>query len=153
MAVTLDNKTVLLISSFQSLTGANVKDVFEEDGRITFIVDEGEASRAIGRGGRNVKLLGSKLKKDIRVVEYNKDKLKFILNLIYPVVPKKIYTGSPEDSKREGESGGQTSEEIVTIEVLDGKSKGLLIGRNASSLRSLEEKVRRHHKVKEIKIR
>ena len=146
MAVTLDNKTVLLIGSFQSLTGANVRDVFEEDGRITFIVEEGSAAKAIGKGGRNVKLLGGKLRKDIRVVEYNKDKLRFICNLIYPIVPRNIWVENMDNDSGE-------SQEIVIIEAPDGKSKGLLIGRNASTLRSLEEKVRRHHKIGEIKIK
>jgi transcription termination/antitermination protein NusA len=136
MAVKLDMKSVLLVNSFESSTGATVKDMFNDAKGIVFVVAKGDVGKAVGKQGKNIKYLSSKLKKDVRVVEYSSEKLEFIRNLIFPVRAKNVHE----------------EDDIVVIEVQDRKSKGLLIGRNASTLRSLEEIVRRHFPVKEIKV-
>jgi transcription termination/antitermination protein NusA len=138
MVVKLGMKDLLLVNSFETLTGATVMDMFEEGKNLIFIVPQGQVGKAVGKSGKHVKLLSRKLKKEVKVIEHNKDRIEFIKNLIFPVRPKNVY---------------DEEEDIVVIEVQDTKSKGLLIGRNASNLRSLEETVRRHHNIKEIKIR
>jgi len=148
MTIKLDKKNILLISSFESLTNARVKDIYEEEDnrenigngrkRLVFVVEKGDVGKAVGKGGNNIKILSNKFKKDIKIIEYSKDKLEFITNLIYPVKPKNIFE----------EVAG-----IVVIEVQNPKSKGLLIGRNASNLRSLEKTVMRHFPIDEIKVR
>ncbi|MCE4604773.1 MAG: NusA-like transcription termination signal-binding factor [Aeropyrum sp.] len=71
------------ISVFHSITGVTVYRciVDEENNRLIFLVSEGEAGRAIGKGGRYVKLLREVLGKDVEVVEYSSNLNRMVRNL------------------------------------------------------------------------
>ncbi|GBF08896.1 chain A, crystal structure Of archaeal transcription termination factor Nusa [Aeropyrum pernix] len=71
------------ISVFHSITGVTAYRciVDEENNRLIFLVSEGEAGRAIGRGGRLIKLLREALGKNIEVVEYSSDLERIVKNL------------------------------------------------------------------------
>ena len=123
------------ISLFESLTGAKVKDCIANDS-IFFIMHENEMGRAIGKGGSNIKRVEEVLKKKIRLAEFNNDVCKFIGNLIYPVKAKEI----------------KEEEGIVTIYCDDGKTKGMLIGRDRHNINATIEIVKRYFKIEEIKV-
>lgn len=123
------------ISLFESLTGAKVKDCIVND-NVFFIVHENEMGRAIGKGGSNIKRVEEVLKKKIRLAEFNNDVCKFIGNLIYPVKAKEI----------------KEEEGIVTIYCDDGKTKGMLIGRDRHNINATIEIVKRYFKIEEIKV-
>lgn len=124
------------ISLFETITGARLKDAVNEDGRLLFVVEEGEIGRAIGRNGVNVKRLENVLNKRIKIVEFNNDLLQFVRNLIYPLNAREI----KEENK------------IVTITGPDTKTKGLLIGRDAQNLRAYEAVVKRYFEIDEMKV-
>lgn len=124
------------ISLFETITGARLKDVVNEEGRLLFIVEEGEIGKAIGKSGVNAKRLENVLNKRIKVIEFNNDLLHFVRNLIYPLAVKEI----KEENK------------IVTIFGQDGKTKGLLIGRDAQNLRAYENVVKRYFEIDGIKV-
>ena len=73
------------INLFESLTRARVKDCYQGINALIFIVYEGEAGKAIGKKGENIKRLTNLLKKRIKVVEFNDNPVKFISNLISPI--------------------------------------------------------------------
>jgi NusA-like KH domain protein len=136
MNITFDKSSLGLMSSFAAKTKANVKDVIEEQDIVIFVVGPGQLFKALGKSGANVKNLSQKLKKRIKVVEFNPDLKVFIKNNIYPVEVKEI--------TQEGK--------IITLHGENVKTKSLLIGRNAQNLRQLERVVKRYFDIDEIKV-
>ena len=125
------------MSLFENLTQAEIKDCFvDKNDNIVFIVKENQIAKAIGKHGSNVKRLSEVLNRKIKIVEFNSNLLQFIRNMIRPLEIREIKQDGP----------------IVTIVGNDVKTKGLLIGRDAKNLRSLESVVKRYFQIGEIKI-
>ena len=125
-----------VISLFESMTHASVKDCIEEDGRLIVVVHTGEIAKAIGKGGSNIKKLEGMLKKKIKIIEFNSDVLEFVRNVVAPLKTADV-------SEEEG---------MVVITPPDTQTRGLLIGRGAVHLRSFEDIVKRYFQIKEIKV-
>jgi N utilization substance protein A len=126
------------MSLFEKITRAKVKDCFfdQVQDRMVFVVQPGQLWKALGPKGANVKKLEKSLNRKIKIVEFNPNKLQFIRNMVFPLKIKGI---SEENS-------------VVTLEGEDKQTKGLLIGRNASNLRNLEQNMRRYFELEEIKV-
>ncbi|MBW3017904.1 hypothetical protein KY325_01960 [Candidatus Woesearchaeota archaeon] len=124
------------MSFFEKLTQSKLKDFFEMDDLLVFVVQPAQLWKAVGAKGVNAKRLREKFKKNIKIVEFNADLKTFIQNMIYPLKADSI-------TEEEG---------IITITDEDRKTKALLIGRNAQALRGLEKAVKRYFKLDEIKI-
>ena len=91
-----------LITTFENLTRSSVKDcmVDNEKEKITFIVADGQAGSAIGKGGINIKRLEAKLKKRIEVLEFSKDPLKFVANVLRPIKIQNAYVSEKSDGTK-----------------------------------------------------
>ena len=126
------------ISIFESLTNSKVKDciINEPNDPILFIVQENDMGKAIGKNGSNIKRAESIFKKSIRLVEFSADVKQFVRNLIYPVQAKEV----SEDSG------------IVSIHCHDPKSKGRIIGRDRHKINSINDTVKRHFDINEVKV-
>jgi len=137
MKITFDANSMKLMSMFESMTLARLKDCFENKGQMIFVVEEGEIRKALGKNASNVKRIEDMLKKRIRVIEFSSDIVRFVRNVIMPNKAEDItYTDG-----------------IITITPTDQKSRGFLIGRAAEILRNNEEIVKRYYsELKEIKI-
>lgn len=131
-----DTEAIQFMNFFETSTKAKLKDCFDWNTFQVFVVDQGEIGKAIGKGGQTVIQLQKKLKKRIKIVEYSPELKTFINNLVSPLKLKSI------DEK----------ESIVTLIPQDNQTRGVLIGRNASSLRALELIIQRYFKIKEVKI-
>lgn len=131
-------ETLKLMSLFESLTRTRLKDCFVDGNELlTFIVVNGDIGKAIGKEAANVRKLESMLNRKIKIVEFNSESLGFIRNLIYPIRSRNVVE----------------NEGIITIESSDSKSRGLLIGRNAQSLRNFEAIAKKYFPdIKEIKV-
>lgn len=81
--IKLDADTLRLLTLFEHMTGAQVKDVVEESDRKTFLVDEGQVGKAVGRGAANLKRLRETLKMDVEIVGFATDKKKFVENIFH----------------------------------------------------------------------
>ena len=134
--IKFDIDTMKIMSLFETITRAKLKDCIISEGMITFIVEENEAAKAIGKKGANVKTLERGLKKKIKIVEFSTDLIRFVQNLAYPA---KI-----REANQEGK--------ILTLTAVDSQSRGLLIGRGASILRNYESIVKRYFDIDEIKV-
>ena len=112
------------ISVFQELTGVTVYRCVadSEFNRLIFLVGKGEAGRAIGRNGRNVKALREILGRDVEVVEYSQDLREMIRNLFPSVRIKTINISGRGESK------------VVTVNVEEA-DKGVAIGRNGRNVK------------------
>ena len=131
-----DLETMKLMSMFESITHSKLKDCIITESLVTLIVEEGHIAKAVGKGGSNAKNLERKLNKKVRIVEFSSDLVKFIQNMTYPAKIKEV----------------KNEEGIVTITSADSQSRGLLIGRGASILRSYEAIVKRFFDITEIKV-
>jgi len=134
--IKFDVETMKYISLFGKITKVNAKDCFKQDNKLIFIVDEGRAGMAVGNKGKNIKKLEKLLKKKIKIIEHNKDLIEFVKNVIYPLKAKEI----------------KEEEGIITIVPVDNKTRGYLIGREASNLRNYEKIVKRYFDIDELKV-
>ena len=125
------------MSIFSRMTGAAVRDCFESEGVMHFVVEQGEIGKAIGKGGSVIKEMQQKLQTRIKVIEYSPSKLDFVKNVIYPLRVDDV-----------------TDEEgVIFLHSNDRNTKGLLIGRNAKNLNMLKDVVRRYFEFEDIKIK
>jgi len=102
-----------------------------------FVVNEGQASKAIGKGGRNVIKFARLINKRLKVIEYSSDPLKFMRNLVAPIKPKDI----------------KLEDKTLEVFVESTKDKGLLIGRDKRNLENFKKVMKSYFKVENIKIR
>jgi len=123
------------MSMFESLTGAKLKDCIVNDG-ITFVVQENDMGKAIGKKGSNVRRIESTFKKKIRLIEFNEDVLKFVANLIEPLKVNEI-------TQEEG---------VVSIRSDNRKTKGMIIGRDKEKINALNGIVKRYFEIEEVKV-
>lgn len=135
-----DNDVLQTIKAFENLTKVRVKDFYDHNDRLIFIIETGGLIRALGKDGAHVKLLSEKLRRRLKVAEFNPDLTLFIRNLIHPLKVSKTQVNDP-------------SEGIVTLYDSDTKTKGLIIGAKAQNLRFYERVVQKYFPdVKEIKV-
>ena len=133
--IKFDSETIRLITIFESVTGARIKDCILNE-NIIFITEENEMGKAIGKNGINIKSLEKKLNKKIKLVEYSNDLVEFVKNIIYPIDALEI----------------SEEEKIVTIRGRGMQSKAMLIGRDRQNINHIRDIVRRYFDVKEIKV-
>lgn len=135
-SIKIDLKTMQLISLFESLTHSKVKDCIDGN-TVIFIVDQGEIAKAIGKNASNVKRIEGMLKKNVKIIEYNEDLIQFVRNSIAPLRVNEV----------------SENEKIITLSGADTKTKGMIIGREASNLKKLKELVSRHFDIADIVVK
>lgn len=125
--VKLDQETVGLSLVLENISGARVKDCFQDEDTIYFIVAPGEIGKAIGKGGMNIRRVQNELQKKIKVVEFRERLEEFVRNVIYPVSVQEIV-----------EEGS-----VIILKSSSSKTKGLLIGRGGKNLKFINRAVQR----------
>ncbi len=132
-----DLTTLKFISIFENITNAHVVDAFfNSQGVFVVIVEPGDAKIAIGRNGEKVKNVMAIIKKPIKIVEYNSDPVKFLSNLLLPLVVDSI----------ESKDGG------IIIKDKNREKRSLIIGRESQNLKELENIMKRFFDIKFIKV-
>jgi len=135
--IVYDTGAIQIMAHFEQMTRAKLKDCVIREQQIIFIIEPGDMGKAIGPKGAHVRRLEDALKKKVKMVEFAPELVSFIKNLAYPIDVKQV---------REQDDG------IVVITPPDLKSRGLLIGRNAQTLRAYEAVVQRFFPIKELKV-
>ena len=140
MPVTLNTETIRLITLFENLTGAGVRDclIDNENGVVYFVIDEGEVGKAIGKNGSSVKNTENLIKKDIKIFEFSDDAEKFIRNLIPQINSVRLKT-----------ENGRNAADIW----VDKRDKATVIGRDGRNLKVYRELLQRNHAISEIIVR
>ena len=130
------------IALFESITGANVKDciIDEEQGRILFVVSEGQIGVAIGRGGRNIHTLERMTGKKHEIIEYSEDAAQFIKNALKPATVREVRITPKPDGK---------SIAVVTV---NPKDKGVAIGKNGRNAERLRFLAKRYFDIQNVSI-
>ena len=140
MPVTLDTETIRLITLFENLTGAGVRDclIDNENGVVYLVIDEGEVGRAIGKNGSSVKNTEHLIKKNVKIFEFSENVEKFTRNLIPQITSLKLKI---EDGRN-----------VVEARV-DKRDKPTVIGRDGKNLKIYKELLQRNHDIRGITIR
>ncbi len=134
--IKFDMNIIQLMSMIQRITKCDIKDCIDLNDYYLIVVAQGQVGKAIGKGGVNVKKIEHALKKKAKLVEFSNIAEQFIKNLVFPLKIKEVL----ED------------QQIMTIIPVDMKTRGYIIGRNASNLRQTESIVKRYFPIKELKV-
>ena len=140
MNLTFNTETIRLITLFERITHAPVKDclVVDDMNTVYFIIEEGKIGVAIGKNGNSVKHAERVIGKTIKLFEFSKDLVSFAKKIIPQATAIKVRN---EDGK-------------VTIEVhVEKKNRPIVIGRGGRNLRIYKELFKRNQKVDDLVIR
>ena len=136
----LSNENMQYINIASKTTKTDIMDCTISDDNLIFIVRKGQLGAAIVKKAKNLEKLRSLFKKNIKFVEFDEDKQRFIVNLCKPYKVKNITLENEGDSV------------IAKIEVeLSDKSK--IIGKGGRNIEIIRELARRHHSVKDVQVK
>lgn len=131
-----DKKTLQQMKIFSDITDAPIKDCFEEDDKLYFIVEEGYIGQAVGKNGNKIKKIQNKLNKNVKVIEFSPEPVEFIENIIYPLEADEI----------------EEDDGVITIRSEKRKTKGRIIGRKGKNLNMVEDTAQRYFNIDEVKV-
>jgi transcription termination/antitermination protein NusA len=131
------------IALFESMTGATVKDclVDEENGKLTFLVKNGDMGLAIGKRGSTVSKVQKTVDKGVEVIEHSDDQVEFLSNLMSPAKLRSIRVLQKENG-----------EKIATIEA-DSRNKRTAIGKGGQNIERARILAKRQHNISNIVIK
>lgn len=135
--ITLDTTAIQSIQLFEHITHAKCRDYISQETLILFIVEPDNIAKAIGKHAVHVRQLEQALRKKVRIIEYAPELERFIKNVI-----------SPLEIEYCEECDG-----TVVLTAKDLKTRGMLIGRNASHLRAFEAIIKRYFPIRELKVK
>ena len=138
MPITFDTETIRLITLFENITGAPVKDCLIDENTLYLVIDEGKVGIAIGKNGNSVKHAENLIGKTIKLFEYAPNLEKFVKNIIPQAKEVKL-------EEKEGKK-------VVEIKV-EKKDRALVIGRDSKNLKLFKEILHRNYSVDEIIVR
>ncbi len=146
--IKLDRKSMELISLFNNISGAIIKDclVFESPENkseiIIFLVKKEDVGKAIGKAGEHVKDLMTKLQKKIDVIPWSENLEQFI-QFILNTTKNSIQVQNIEVK----ESRNEKKTVIISVRPQD---RGKAIGKEGSMIRKIKELVLRHFEVDNV---
>jgi N utilization substance protein A len=132
-AIKLTSDQLGLISIFQNMSGATVRDCIVDDkgSRLIFIVNKGQMGLAIGKRGATIQNIERVVKKPIEVVEWSDDPAEMIRNALDP--------GAVQEVRLTDKLDGTKSISVI----VDARRKGAVLGRggkNAEKVRLIAKK-------------
>ena len=118
-SIKLTTDQMRLMSLFQNVTKVTAHDCIDDEkqDRIIFVVNTGKMGLAIGKGGSNIKSLHNILKRNVELVEYFDDPVKFLKNMLNP----KLVNDVRLDKKQDGS--------LHAVVIVDPVKKGIVVGR------------------------
>ena len=146
--IKIDRKAMELISLFNNITGAIIKDclIFQSPENnaeiVIFLVKKGDVGKAIGKAGEHVKDLMAKLQKKIDVIPWS-DKLEEFIQFILNTSKNSIKVQYIEIR----ENKNQKKTVIISVRPQD---RGKAIGKEGSMIRKIKELVLRHFEVDNV---
>jgi len=135
MTVKFDMETIRVMTIFENLTGAKVKDCVVSENSAYIVVEKGMLGIAIGKNGSSVRRVEKALNKTIKLFEFSDDLKTFVKNLI-----------PNSNSVNVRETGGRKTVEVR----VSNAEKPIVIGREGKNLKILKELVKRSHEAELI---
>ena len=117
-----------------------VKDciIDEDNGKVTFVVKNGDMGLAIGKKGSTVTKVQRAVDKGVEIIEHSEDMTEFIKNLMSPAKVNSIKVLQKENK-----------EKIATV-VTDNINKKIAIGKNGHNIERAKLLAKRQHNISNI---
>jgi len=140
--IKLTSREMRYIALFESITGATVKDcIVDEDlSRIIFVVKEGNVGMAIGRRGKNIRLLERMTGKKHEVIEHSENPAQFIKNALKPAHVNEIRISERPDGK------------TIAVVSVNPRDKGVAIGKNGRNAERIRFLAKRYFQIQNVSI-
>ena len=131
-----------LMSLFQNVTKTTAHDCIDDEkkDRIIFVVNEGRMGLAIGKGGSNIKNLQNILKRNVELVEYCEEPIKFLKNILNPKLINEVQLNDRSDGSKQA------------IVIVDPSKKGLVVGREGRNAEKARLLLKRYFNITNILI-
>ena len=136
--VTYDTQNIRAMNMFESISGVEAIDVILKENEAYFVVPEGKAGMAIGKGGKVVNKIQDKLGKEVKIYEYSDNLGKFLNNLV------------PTDLRGVDIENGEEEKKVEISVAAD--NKGRVVGKNGNKIDSIREVLQRTHGVDEVTV-
>jgi len=138
MTITFNTESIRLLTLFENITNAPVRDCFMNNDVVYYIVEEGKIGLAIGKNGNSIKNVERVLGKKVKVFEYSKKPENFVKNLIPQC--KEINVLKEKDT--------------IKVEIRVSKNdKGFVIGRGGEKIKIYKEILKRVHNISDIQVK
>ena len=140
MSIKFTANEIRYIALFENMTGAMVKDciIDDENGKVTFVVKNGDMGLAIGKKGSTVSKVQRAVDKGVEIIELSDDPIQFIKNILSPAELQSIKV-------LQRESG----EKIATA-TADNTNKRIAIGKNGINIERAKLLAKRQHNISNI---
>jgi N utilization substance protein A len=129
------------IGIFEGITGAAVKDCILRPDSILFVVDPGNAGKAIGRRGVNVERASKVLQKRVEVVEYAEPLETFVKSIFLPARISAIEVLDDQDGKKRVQIHPHQDDQ------------GLAIGKNGRNIDKARVLLKRYYDIDHVDIK
>ena len=138
--ILLSNEVMQYINMATNILKIDILDCIVTEDRLIFIIKKGNLGIAIGIKGKNLEKLRTIFKKNIKFVELDDNKERFIQNLCKPYKINNISIEGSDDST------------IVKIQAST-SDKSKLIGKGGSNIDIIRKLAHRHHSIKDVQIK
>ncbi len=138
--ILFSNEIMQYINMATGILRVDIFDCLQADDRLIFIVKKGQLGAAIGSKGKNLEKLRTLFKKQIKFVEFDDDKERFIQNLCKPYKIKTVALEGSDDA-------------IVAKITVESSDKSKLIGKDGRNIDIIRKLAQRHHAIKDVQIK
>ena len=140
--IKLTTDQMRLMSLFQNITKATARDCVEDEkqNRIIFVVNEGKMGLAIGKVGSHIKQLQNKIDRNVELVEYSDDPVKFLKNILNEKYILEIKMSERLDGSQQA------------IVIVDNSKKGVVVGREGRNAEKARLLARRYFDITSVLI-
>jgi len=140
--IRLTSKEMSYIALFENMTGATARDCIVDDelNRIIFIVKEGDLGIAIGKNGKNIRLLERMTGKKHEVIEHSDNPAQFIRNALKPARVNEVRITERPDGKS------------IAVVSVNPRDKGVAIGKNGRNAERIRFLAKRYFQIQNVSI-
>ena len=137
--IMISNEAMQFITMASKILKIDILDCMIVDDLLVFIVRKGQLGVAIGSKAKNLEKLRNLFNKNIKFVESDSDKKRFIINLCKPYKLNNVLF----------EENNNIS--IAKVEVTS-SDKSKLIGKGGKNIEIIRKLARRHHSINDVQI-
>ena len=135
----LERDAILYINELENLTKVQARDCIIKDKTITYVIDDNQVGKAIGKNGNIIKQLSKNFAKKIEIVPFFEKPEEFIKNYLKEGEISKVDFSKDENDKS------------VIVIVLTREGKRKILG-NSMKLKKARDILQRSYNINGIKI-
>jgi len=140
--IRLTSKEMSYIALFENITSATARDCIVDDelNRIIFVVKEGDLGVAIGKNGKNIRLLERMTGKKHEIIEHADKPDQFIRNALKPARVNEVRISERLDGKS------------IAVVSVNPRDKGVAIGKNGRNAERIRFLAKRYFQIQNVSI-